>query len=68
VPIITIAHGERIDAIVEMSERHLDFGELDSAQRSAGMGIVVETRDRPARRRRSQSHRFPGLRHVWRRR
>ena len=43
VPILAIAPGERIDAVVEMSEPGIwIFGELESAQRAAGMGIVVE--------------------------
>jgi FtsP/CotA-like multicopper oxidase with cupredoxin domain len=43
VPIIAIAPGERVDAIVEMNRPGVwIFGEVESAQRAAGMGIVVE--------------------------
>jgi FtsP/CotA-like multicopper oxidase with cupredoxin domain len=43
VPVLAIAPGERIDALVEMSEPGIwIFGEVDAAQRAAGMGIVVE--------------------------
>jgi len=43
VPVLTIAPGERIDARVEMREPGIwVFGELESAQRASGMGIVVE--------------------------
>ena len=43
VPVVAIAPGERVDAVVEMNEPGIwIFGELDSAQRAAGMGIVVE--------------------------
>jgi FtsP/CotA-like multicopper oxidase with cupredoxin domain len=43
VPAISIGPGERVDAVVEMNEPGIwIFGELESAQRAAGMGIVVE--------------------------
>ena len=43
VPVVAIAPGERVDAVVDMNEPGIwIFGELDSAQRAAGMGIVVE--------------------------
>jgi FtsP/CotA-like multicopper oxidase with cupredoxin domain len=43
VPVLDIAPGERIDAIVEMSNRGIwIFGEEDDKQRKAGAGIVVE--------------------------
>ena len=42
-PILFLAPGERIDAIVEMSQPGVwIFGETDDAQRTAGAGIVVE--------------------------
>jgi FtsP/CotA-like multicopper oxidase with cupredoxin domain len=43
VPVVAIGPGERVDATVEMNEPGIwIFGEMDSAQRAAGMGIVVE--------------------------
>lgn len=43
VPVVQLAPGERVDAIVEMSEPGVwIFGELDQKQRAAGAGIVVE--------------------------
>jgi FtsP/CotA-like multicopper oxidase with cupredoxin domain len=43
VPVLAIGPGERIDAIVEMNAPGVwIFGEIESAQRAAGMGIVVE--------------------------
>jgi len=47
VPIIDVGPGERVDAIVVMSRPGVwVFGELRQAQRTAGMGIVVEYADR----------------------
>jgi FtsP/CotA-like multicopper oxidase with cupredoxin domain len=47
IPVVTIGPGERVDAVVEMNEPGIwIFGELDSAQRAAGMGIVVEYAER----------------------
>lgn len=46
VPTIALAPGERVDAIVEMNQPGVwVLGEVDSAQRRAGMGIVVEYAD-----------------------
>lgn len=43
VPIIDVAPGERVDAIVAMKTPGVwTFGEVDDMQRSAGAGIVVE--------------------------
>jgi FtsP/CotA-like multicopper oxidase with cupredoxin domain len=43
VPVLDLAQGERVDAIVEMNAPGVwTFGELDSFQRAAGAGIVVE--------------------------
>jgi FtsP/CotA-like multicopper oxidase with cupredoxin domain len=43
VPLLAIGPGERIDAIVEMSAPGAwIFGSVESRQRTAGMGIVVE--------------------------
>ena len=43
VPVLDIAPGERIDAIVEMSRPGVwVLGETDDAQRAAGAGIVIE--------------------------
>jgi FtsP/CotA-like multicopper oxidase with cupredoxin domain len=43
VPIVEVAPGERVDAIVTMDRPGVwIFGDLESAQRAAGMGIVVE--------------------------
>jgi FtsP/CotA-like multicopper oxidase with cupredoxin domain len=43
VPVLDLAPGERIDAIVEMSHPGVwILGEIDDAQRAAGAGIVVE--------------------------
>ncbi|MGA7237061.1 MAG: multicopper oxidase family protein [Bryobacteraceae bacterium] len=43
VPVLDIAPGERIDAIVEMSSPGVwVLGETDDAQRAAGAGIVIE--------------------------
>jgi FtsP/CotA-like multicopper oxidase with cupredoxin domain len=43
VPVLDLAPGERIDAIVEMSHPGVwVLGETDDAQRAAGAGIVVE--------------------------
>ena len=43
VPVIVLAPGERVDAIVEMSKPGVwIFGETDDAQRTAGAGIVIE--------------------------
>jgi FtsP/CotA-like multicopper oxidase with cupredoxin domain len=43
VPVLDLAQGERVDAIVEMNMPGVwTFGELDSFQRAAGAGIVVE--------------------------
>jgi FtsP/CotA-like multicopper oxidase with cupredoxin domain len=43
VPVLAIAPGERIDAVVEMDAPGIwILGEVDSAHRTAGMGIVVE--------------------------
>jgi FtsP/CotA-like multicopper oxidase with cupredoxin domain len=43
VPYVDVAPGERVDAIAEMNVPGVwIFGELNAAQRAAGMGIVVE--------------------------
>jgi FtsP/CotA-like multicopper oxidase with cupredoxin domain len=43
VPVLAISPGERVDAIVEMSRPGIwVLGETDPAQRTAGLGIVVE--------------------------
>lgn len=43
VPILAVAPGERIDAVVEMGHPgDWIFGEVDAVQRAAGMGVVVE--------------------------
>jgi FtsP/CotA-like multicopper oxidase with cupredoxin domain len=43
VPIVEVAPGERVDAIVTMDRTGIwILGEVDSEQRTAGMGIVVE--------------------------
>jgi FtsP/CotA-like multicopper oxidase with cupredoxin domain len=43
VPVVAIAPGERVDAIVEMNQPGVWVcGSVDAAQRQAGMGIVVE--------------------------
>ncbi len=43
VPLVDLGPGERVDAIVEMNRPGVwILGEVDSAQRIAGMGIVVE--------------------------
>ena len=48
VPMISLAPGERVDAIVEMSQPGVwVLGETDPDQRNAGMGIVVEYADQP---------------------
>ncbi len=42
-PVIELAPGERVDAVVEMTRPGVwILGEVDDAQRSAGAGIVVE--------------------------
>ncbi|HWP85120.1 MAG TPA: multicopper oxidase family protein, partial [Terriglobia bacterium] len=46
VPRIELSPGERVDAIVEMNNPGVwILGELNDAQRSAGMGVVVEYRE-----------------------
>lgn len=48
VPVVDLAPGERVDAIVEMNQPGVwVLGESDTAQRDAGMGIVVEYADQP---------------------
>ena len=43
VPVVEVAPGERVDAIVHMDQPGIwIFGEVDSAHRAAGLGIVVE--------------------------
>jgi FtsP/CotA-like multicopper oxidase with cupredoxin domain len=43
VPVLTIAPGERVDAIVELANPGVwILGELDAASRAAGAGIVLE--------------------------
>ncbi len=46
VPVLALAPGERVDAIVEMTNPgKWIFGEEDSIQRAAGAGIVIEYAD-----------------------
>ena len=43
VPVVEVAPGERVDAIVTMNQGGTwIFGDIDSANRAAGLGIVVE--------------------------
>jgi FtsP/CotA-like multicopper oxidase with cupredoxin domain len=43
VPVVGLAPGERVDAIVELDQPGIwVLGEVDNQQRAAGMGIVVE--------------------------
>jgi len=43
VPVIDVAPGERVDAVVEMRQPGVwTLGEVRAAQRAAGMGLVIE--------------------------
>jgi FtsP/CotA-like multicopper oxidase with cupredoxin domain len=46
VPVLEVSPGERVDAVVEMTQPGIwIFGETDRNQRAGGMGIVVEYAD-----------------------
>ncbi len=48
VPVLDVAPGERVDAVVEMNQPGVwMLGEVRNAQRTAGMGIVVEYAGQP---------------------
>jgi FtsP/CotA-like multicopper oxidase with cupredoxin domain len=48
VPVVEVAPGERVDAIVEMNNPGVwIFGEVQDRQRNLGMGIVVEYANQP---------------------
>ena len=50
VPIVDVSPGERVDAIVEMTQPGVWWlGEVRDAQRAAGMAIAVEYADQPGR-------------------
>lgn len=43
VPVVEVAPGERVDAVVTMDQAGIwIFGDVDSAHRAAGLGVVVE--------------------------